>query len=187
MDKLHFKKPKTYNLQDRYQFQKLPISVENKKGGYRYGTDKDGHTWKTKMYYDYGYIRGTNGNDDEAIDVYVGPDKDAIGVYIVHQHKIEATKDPSKYTRKNGKSICKKCHKETAKCKHNYDEDKVMLGFPSKDEAIKAYNAQYDSPLFLGPVSTYALEEFRAMLKMGKKKIPFKRLQKSIPKILIRL
>jgi len=186
MDNLHFKKPKTYKLQDRYQFQGLPISVENKKGGYRYGTDKDGHTWKTKMYFDYGYIRGTNGNDNESIDVYVGPDQQAIGVYIVHQHKIESIKNPDKYKKSGSKFICKSCKKESAKCQHNYDEDKVMLGFSSKEDAIKAYNAQYDHPGFLGPVSTYTLEEFKGMLKGDVKKIPFKRLEKSNKKIIIK-
>lgn len=179
MEPLHFKKPKTYRLQDRYQFQKLPISIENKKGRHRYGTDKDGHTWKTFMNYDYGYIRGTTGNDDEAIDVYVGPDRQSPLVLVVHQHKIEDVKNPSKYSRNGIKYICKKCHKESAKCKHSYDEDKVMIGFSSKDEAIKAYNSQYDHPGFLGPVSTYTMDEFKEMLKGDKKKIPFKRLEKS--------
>lgn len=186
MDNLHFKKPKTYKLQDRYKFQGLPISVENKKGGYRYGTDKDGHSWKTKMYHDYGYIRGTNGNDNEAVDVYVGPDKQAIGVYIVHQHKIQSIKDPIKYKKSGSKFICRTCKKETKDCKHNYDEDKVMLGFSSKEEAIKAYNGQYDHAGFLGPVSTYTLDEFKEMLKGDKKKIPFKRLSKAIVKSHVR-
>lgn len=179
MEPLHFKKPKTYKLQGRYQVQNLPISVENMKGRHRYGTDKDGHMWKTHMNYDYGYIRGTNGNDNEAIDVYVGPDKKSIGAYVVHQHKIEDIKNPSKYRVSRGKYICKKCNEESSKCKHSYDEDKVMLGFSSKDEAIKAYNSQYDHPGFLGPVSTYTMDEFKEMLKGEKKKIPYKRLEKA--------
>jgi len=187
LDKLHFKKPKTYKLQDRYKFQGLPISVENKKGGYRYGTDKDGHSWKTKMYFDYGYIRGTNGNDNEAIDVYVGPDKQTATVNVVHQHKIQDIKNPLKYRKSGSKYLCKTCVKESEKCKHSYDEDKVMLGFSSKEDAIKAYTGQYDHPGFLGPVSTYTLEEFKEMLKGDKKKIPFKRLEKAVGRIIIRL
>ena len=50
-----------------------------------------------------------------------------------------------------------------------------MLGFKSKDEAIKAYLGQYDSEMFLGPVSTYSIDEFHKVLKQSwGKKIPSK-------------
>jgi hypothetical protein len=60
----------------------------------------------------YGYIRRTEGADEEHIDCFVGPVEDAENVYVVH------IKDP-----------------KTDK----YDEDKVMLGFNSKEEAEKAF------------------------------------------------
>lgn len=62
-----------HELQDRYNFAGLKISVENKKGSTRSGKDKDGHEWHTFMHYDYGYIRGTEGTDGDHLDC-VSPD-----------------------------------------------------------------------------------------------------------------
>lgn len=62
-----------HELQDRYNFAGLKISVENKKGSIRSGKDKDGHEWHTFMHYDYGYIRGTEGTDGDHLDC-VSPD-----------------------------------------------------------------------------------------------------------------
>lgn len=62
-----------HELQDRYNFTGLKISVENKKGSTRSGKDKDGHEWHTFMHYDYGYIRGTEGTDGDHLDC-VSPD-----------------------------------------------------------------------------------------------------------------
>jgi hypothetical protein len=131
------KKSLTYSghkLADRYKFAEFDISVENKKGSTRSGTDKDGHEWHCRLYYDYGYIRGTEGVDGDHVDVYIGDDENAASVYIVHQN------DPV-----TGK----------------YDEDKVMLGFSSLHDAKRAYLKQYDRPGFLGKVDIMPIEEFR--------------------------
>jgi hypothetical protein len=152
-------KTKKFKLQDSYQFQNIPISVENKAGSVRKGTDPDGHEWKTKMRFDYGYIRRTRGADDEGIDVYVGPDRKAQHVYIVKQHDIEKVKGW-------GSDTCPKCgeHVHDCACSEFYDEDKVMLGFANKQAAVEAYLTQYDSPLFLGPVSTMTVDGFRSLV-----------------------
>lgn len=173
-DKIHIKKKEVYTLEDRYNFQGLPISIENKAGNYRTGKDGDGHEWKTFMYYDYGYIRNTEAKDGEAVDVYVNKaGRKSNLVHVIHQKKIEEVKQW-----KNG--ICPTCHKKHFKCKHAYDEDKVMLGFNYRDDAIKAYGDQYDSPLFLGPVSTYTVDEFKKHLKASwGKKLPYNRLEKA--------
>jgi hypothetical protein len=123
-----------YELEARYKFAGFNISVENKKGSIRSGTDKDGHEWHIKLHFDYGYIRGTEGVDGDHVDVYIGNDEEAKSVYIVHQN------DPT-----TGK----------------YDEDKVMMGFPSLHDAREAYLKQYDRPGFLGKVDVMPLEEFR--------------------------
>jgi hypothetical protein len=123
-----------YKLADRYRFCGLTISIENKKGSVRSGVDKDGHEWHSKMYYDYGYIRGTEGVDGDHVDVYIGGNEAARNVYIVHQN------DPV-----TGK----------------YDEDKVMLGLDSLNEARAAYLKQYDRPGFLGKIAIMSIEEFR--------------------------
>ena len=62
-----------HKLQGRTRLYGMDISIENKKGSYRSGTDKDGHKWRTYMNYDYGYIRGTVGTDKDHLDC-VSPD-----------------------------------------------------------------------------------------------------------------
>ncbi|GHU65037.1 hypothetical protein FACS189447_03260 [Spirochaetia bacterium] len=123
-----------YKLQGRTKVQGMDISIENKKGSVRSGTDKDGHDWSIKMNYDYGYIRGTVGRDKDHLDCYIGPDPESETVFIIRQN-----------------------HPDTGK----YDEDKVMLGFNSIEEARKAYLSQYDRPGFLGDIDTMGIETFK--------------------------
>ncbi|MBO5371103.1 MAG: hypothetical protein J6A75_00105 [Lachnospiraceae bacterium] len=123
-----------HELQDRYNFAGLKISVENKKGSTRSGKDKDGHEWHTFMHYDYGYIRGTEGTDGDHVDCYIGDNEDAENVYIIHQN------DP---------------------VTNKYDEDKCMLGFDSLESAKAAYLKQYDRPGFLGSITTMSIDEFK--------------------------
>lgn len=126
-----------HKLQGRTKLYGMDISIENKKGSYRSGVDKDGHKWKVKMYNDYGYIRGTVGTDKDHLDCYVGSDKDAKKVYVIHQN------DPTT---------------------HEYDEDKCMLYFSSADEAKKAYMKQYDRPGFYGSMSIMTIDEFKTFI-----------------------
>lgn len=123
-----------YKLQGRTKVHGMQISIENKRGSCRKGVDKDGHKWKTKMYFDYGYIRGTVGKDKDHLDCYVGPNKKSEKVFIVHQN------DPTT---------------------GNYDEDKVMLGFNSASEAKEAYLKQYDRPGFFGSMDETTIEKFK--------------------------
>lgn len=123
-----------YELQDRYNFAGLKISIENKKGTTRSGKDKDGHEWHTFMHYDYGYIRGTEGTDGDHLDCFIGGNENAKNVYIIHQN------DPMT---------------------NEYDEDKCMLGFDSKEDAKAAYLRHYDRPGFLGSMVTMSVEEFK--------------------------
>ena len=110
---------KKYPFQGYIDFQGIKIDVENKRGSFRSGTDSSGEKWSTKMHHHYGEIRGTEGADGDKLDVYVGPNHDSGIVVVVHQHRP-----------KTGA----------------YDEDKVMLGFDSVEEAIGAYKAQYSEP-----------------------------------------
>ncbi|MFI3273248.1 SNF2-related protein [Vibrio sp.] len=159
-------KTKTFTLQDRYQFQGLPISIENKAGSKREGIDPDGHKWSVPMHADYGYIRSTLGADDEGIDCYVGDNRKAEHVYIIKQHAIEKVK-------KWGSKYCPDCkeHAHDCACPDYFDEDKVMLGFDNKEAAKQAYLKQYDSDLFLGPISTMSTVDFKAAINQagGKK------------------
>ena len=138
------KKSLTYSghkLQGRTTFQGMNISIENKKGSIRRGTDSDGHKWAIKMHYDYGYIRGTEGADGDHVDCYLGGNEGAKKVYIIHQ-KIPGT--------------------------DKYDEDKCMLGFDTLEEAKAAYLKQYDKPGFFGGIDTVAVEVFKEKVLLKK-------------------
>ena len=130
-----------HKLQDRRIFQGLKISIENKKGSVRRGTDSDGHKWAIKMNYDYGYIRNTVGVDGDHLDCYIGDNEDAPNVYVIHQ-KIPGTK--------------------------TYDEDKCMLGFDTLEDAKKAYMRQYDKAGFYGGVDIIPIEVFRERVVLKK-------------------
>lgn len=130
-----------HKLQGHTEHQGLPIAIENRKGSVRKGVDKDGKPWRTVMKHPYGFIKGTKGKDGEEVDVYVGPVKDAPFAFVVHQHK------------DNGKG---------------HDEDKVMVGFSSEEEARSAYLKHYDDPKFLGPISKVSIEKLKDLIAEGK-------------------
>lgn len=148
-----------YKLQDRTKIYGMDISIENKKGSYRSGVDSDGHEWKVKMNYDYGYIRGTVGTDGDHVDCYIGPEKNAEEIFIIHQNN---------------------------PITHDYDEDKCMIGFKNKNDAIKAYKSQYDRPGFFGSCESVSIEDFKTLIyeNKGKKLHINKSIYKSICNIL---
>jgi len=140
-DKL--KEGKEFKLQGQTEFQGLKIAIENRKGQVRRGVDNDGVKWQTKMFYPYGYIKGTEGVDGDDVDCYLGDNKESKKVFIIHQQ------DP-----------------ETKK----YDEDKVMLGFDTPEQARDAYLAHYDDYRFFGEITEMDIEKFKEKLneKAGK-------------------
>lgn len=131
-----------FKLEGHDEHQGLRIAVENKPGSVRKGTTPEGKKWRTVMKNAYGYIMGTHGADGEDVDCYLGPHEDATHAHVVHQHKPD------------GKG---------------YDEDKVMLGFKSKEDAKKAYLAHYDDPKFLGPIHAVPMDRFKKLLESDKK------------------
>ena len=131
-------------LQGRTKIHGMDISIENKKGSVRKGTDKDGHSWETKMNFDYGYIRGTVGKDKDHLDVYLGPNEKSDKVFIVHQN------DP---------------------VTDKYDEDKCMVGFNSAKEAKAAYLKQYDRPGFFCDMVEMNIDDFKAHIFSEEKRV----------------
>jgi hypothetical protein len=121
-------------LQGRTKVHGMDISIENRKGSTRSGTDKDGHEWHTDMHFNYGYIRGTVGVDKDHLDAYIGPNPESEIVYIVNQN------DP---------------------VTGDFDEQKVMLGFGSEEEAKAAYLKQYDRPGFFGSIVKMDIDTFK--------------------------
>ncbi len=130
-----------FKLHGHTTHQGLGIAIENRKGSVRSGVDKDGKEWRTVMRHPYGYIKNTKGADGEEVDCYVGPHKTAPHAFVVHQKKHDGS----------------------------YDEDKVMLGFKSEDHARKAYLKHYDTPKFLGPISSVTMERLKELLASKKK------------------
>jgi len=93
---------------------------------YNKGDIRRGKGWSTKMECMYGYVPKTSGNDGEAIDVYINDTFDNDRVFIVKQIKENKT----------------------------FDEDKVMLGFSSKEEAKKMYLKHIPQKLFGAIIET---------------------------------
>ena len=126
------------------EFQGLRIRIENPAGSVRRGVDGAGKAWEQRMAYAYGEIAGSMGVDGDPVDVFVGPNDDAPMAYVVHQRKF------GDWTQ--------------------YDEDKVMLGFGSRDDAVAAFLACHTDPRFLGPVTPIPMEEFKRKVRATKEK-----------------
>ncbi|PJZ29076.1 ParB N-terminal domain-containing protein [Leptospira kmetyi] len=121
-------------------FRGLPISIENKKGSYRTGSDSQGNTWKNKIHYDYGYLKRTKGADGDHVDVFVGPDNESDVVFVINQKN------------KVG----------------SFDEHKVMLGFHDEKAARAGYLKNYSKNWKgLGSVVTLTLSQFKEWLEKG--------------------
>jgi len=121
-------------------FADVPVAVETPEGAARHWTQPDGRAGVTVMRgCHYGYFPGTVGEDGEGVDVFLGPCPDAPTVYVVHQM--------------------------AAPDFDHYDEDKVMAGFESADDARAAFLDHYDDPRFLGSVSEFPTGELAERLR----------------------
>ncbi|TLP68252.1 hypothetical protein FEA48_30840 [Pseudomonas nitroreducens] len=122
------------------RFQGLDISIENPRGSERSGTRPDGSEWRHNMSDHYGYIRRTEGADGEQVDVYLGPDENSQRAFVVDQ-----------VNQQDG----------------SFDEHKVMLGYPDRVAAIKAYRSNFDAGWKVGPVTEMPMARFKEWLKDG--------------------
>ncbi len=131
---------KSHPVEEKVSYDGVKIDIENKKGStrnwYDPNEDKEG---KTRMNYDYGFIPHTEGVDGDGVDVYIGPSKDSARVFVIRQMK--------------GPDFKK------------YDEDKVMMGFSSPEEAKAAYMKQYDDPKFFGDMKEMTIPELKEKIK----------------------
>ena len=138
---------KARKLARRRQFQGLDISIETQRGAYRYWHDPHtGHDGKTRMPFDYGYIRRTMGADGDHVDCYIGDDPNATHAYVIDQMK--------------------------APDFQVFDEQKVMLGFESAQDARAAYATCYDKPGFFGRLKAVPMGEFRKQVLATTKESP---------------
>lgn len=134
-----FKSLNEAKLHSRLHFEGLDISVEVPAGGARRGVNKKtGQAWEHKIKDNYGYIKGTHSPDGEHLDCYLrkNPKRDA-KVYVVHQLTVDGSK---------------------------FDEDKVMLGYSSKAEAVKAFKEFTFKPTTMyGGVTEFDMEHFQIL------------------------
>ncbi|MCZ6868092.1 MAG: hypothetical protein O7G84_01150 [Gammaproteobacteria bacterium] len=138
---------KARKLDRRRKFQGLDISVETQRGAYRHWHDPHtGRDGKTKMPWDYGYIRGSVGADGDHVDAYIGPDPNATHAYVVDQMR--------------------------APDFQIFDEQKVFLGFESAQDARAAYASCYDKPGFFGRLKAVPMGEFRRQVLNTSKDAP---------------
>lgn len=124
-------------LHSRMHFEGLDISVEVPAGGYRRGKNKKtGEAWAHKIKDNYGYIKGTHSPDGEHLDCYLRRNpKHNAKVYVVHQLTVDGSK---------------------------FDEDKVMLGYSSQSEAVKAFKEFTFKPTVMyGGVTEFDMEHFQ--------------------------
>jgi hypothetical protein len=124
----------------------LPIYVEQAPGHVRSGTDPNGKPWSVKMKFHYGEIAGTEGADGDPIDAFVGPDLGAPTAYVIHQrHHIGSEHGAP----------------------GSYDEDKIMLGFRSREDALAAYAEGFDHNVGEPPVTEIEVDELAARHAAG--------------------
>ena len=111
----------------RFTWNTVPMAIETPAGETRSGVDTEGRPWQQVMQSGYGYFVSKPGADTvegeptEGVDAYFGPDLTTPTVYVLNQ-----AKDP-----------------EAEAVGENFDEHKVMVGYPSLEAAIEAYQADY--------------------------------------------
>ena len=118
-------------------YQGLRVTIETPAGTKRHWTDQQGRKGSTLMRYPYGYVEGTEGQDGDEVDVFVGPDPRAPEVFVVHQQNPETKQ---------------------------YDETKCFLGFHDKETVEKVYRQHYDRSDFQLWTDTMAVDAFKRWL-----------------------
>lgn len=119
----------------------MDIAIENPRGSDRTGIDRTGKPWSVEMPDHYGYINRTEGADGEQVDVYVGQDLNSQNVFIVDQVNPH-TKD--------------------------FDEHKVMIGYPDQQSAIDAYQRAFsdgNGGARVGAITSMTVDQFKKWLK----------------------
>jgi hypothetical protein len=124
------------------------FTVETPKGTTRSGKDEQGKPWSVTMHDTYGYILGKIGVDGDHIDMFIndGADLDTFdgNVYVVDQ-----------VTPETGE----------------FDEHKVMYGYPSEEAATEAYLANYSKGWKgLGKVTAVSKATFDKWLESSDRK-----------------
>ena len=119
------------------------VTIEQPSGSVRSGKDASGKEWSQVMNNTYGYIRGTESVDGDHIDVFLGPDMNSDMVYVVDQVNTDGS----------------------------FDEHKVMMGFPSLEDARSAYLSNYEEGWKgLGNITGVTLDGFKKWIDSSTRK-----------------
>ncbi len=112
----------------------LDVTIETAKGSKR-------KPWHDKVLgAHYGYLKRTEGNDGDHVDVFLGPDPESDKVFVIDQNKADGS----------------------------FDEHKALLGFPDAASAKTAYLAGYpDDWAGFGGMRELSVEDFRIWLAEG--------------------
>lgn len=102
------------------------------------GSVRSGDGWSVTMKHPYGFISRTEGTDGDEVDVFLGPNERASKAYVIHTRNTET---------------------------HEFDEDKVMLGFNGADDAIAAFYDNYSDRAFLQGIEMVPISELADKLK----------------------
>lgn len=129
----------------------LPITIENPKGSFRRGVDRDGKPWKCRLPATYGYIKRTVGADGDQVDTYLGPHHKSPLVYVIDQRDADTG---------------------------DFDEHKVCLGFAHAKHAKNVYLAAFSDGRGkdrLGPMTELTVAQFKQWLGDGNTRKPLHR------------
>ena len=122
----------------------LDITIEQPKGSIRRGTDANGKQWESEMHNTYGYIRGTESVDGDHIDIFLSDNPTEGKVFVVDQ-----------VNQRTG----------------DFDEHKVMYGFPDMESAKRAYLSNYEEGWQgLGSITEVKKEDFKKWIDSSKRK-----------------
>ncbi len=125
----------------------MSVHVEVPRGGTRKA--KDGSWTVPNMPSHYGHFNGTKGADGEEVDVYLGGHPNETVAWVIDQ--------------------------VDAKTKE-FDEHKVMAGFASRDEAVKAYGRSFSDgkgAQRMGHITPVHVADLKPWVKGRNAKHPF--------------
>lgn len=123
---------KDFSVVRKTKFRGLPINIEIDTGMEKRGVGPGGKKWSHVYKFPYGEIHNTEGFDKDPVDIYLGPNKQAKRVFIVHQKK------------PNG----------------SFDEDKCFIGFNSLKQAVKCYK-DHGPPWGFGSTESMTFDQFK--------------------------
>lgn len=135
-------KPMAAHRMPKLRLHGLNCFIENPKGTVRTGTDIDGTEWACEMPDHYGFIKGYEGADGDDVDCFIGSDLRAKEAYVVVQNCPETGE---------------------------FDEYKIMIGYPSLEAAVDTYHAAYGDNWkgFNGVLAPMSIDELKGWLDSG--------------------